>query len=123
MRRRPTAASMPSPETTPIRLEANADAQTLTVGWADGHVSVYPYEGLKRACPCAECRGGHGAMAEPVDPIVFRLPSLMTYEIKRLEPAGHYALRIVWGDGHSSGLFRWEVLRGYCPSEAAPEAG
>ena len=107
---------------TPIRLEADADAQTLTVGWADGHTSVYSYEGLKRACPCAECRGGHGAMAEPVDPFVFQVPSLMTYEIKELEPAGHYALRIVWGDGHSSGLFRWEVLRSYCPCDACATA-
>ena len=95
----------------PTRLQADAAAQTLTVGWADGRVSVYSYEGLRRACPCAECRGGHGNMAEPVDPVVFDLPSLMTYDIKELRPAGHYALQIVWGDGHSSGLFRWEMLR------------
>ena len=81
----------------PTRLSADADAQHLTVGWADGHVSVYSYEGLKRACPCAECRGGHGAMADPVDPFVFHVPSLMTYEIKELRPAGNYALQIAGG--------------------------
>ena len=104
--------------TRPVRLAADAAAQALTVEWADGHVSVYSYEGLRRACPCAECRGGHANMAEPVDPVVFHLPSLMTYEIEELRPAGHYALQIVWGDGHGSGLFRWEALRGYCPCEA-----
>lgn len=102
-----------NPAFQPVRLEASAEDQTLTVGWADGHVSTYSYEGLRRACPCAECRGGHAGMAEPVDPIVFELPSLMTYEIEELRPAGHYALQITWGDGHNSGLFRWETLRGY----------
>ena len=99
----------------PVRLAADRDAQALTVEWADGHVSVYSYEGLRRACPCAECRGGHGAMSEPVDPVVFHLPGLMSYDIEELRPAGHYALQIVWDDGHASGLWRWDALRGLCP--------
>ena len=109
-----------APSSTPTRLAADQEAQALTVEWADGRVSTYSYEGLRRACPCAECRGGHGRMAEPVDPVVFRLPSLMTYRVKELRPAGHYALQIVWGDGHGSGLFRWETLRAYDPDGAEP---
>ncbi|MEM0962868.1 MAG: DUF971 domain-containing protein [Bacteroidota bacterium] len=104
---------MSSDHTTPVQLAADQGRQHLSVTWADGHVSVFSYEGLRRACPCATCRGGHGKMSEPIDPVVFDLPALMTYEVKELRPAGHYALRIVWGDGHDSGLFRWEVLRGY----------
>ncbi len=106
---------MPGPieSTRPVRLAASAADQSLTIEWADGRVSELSYEGLRRACPCAECRGGHANMAEPIDPVVFRLPSLMTYEVKELRPAGHYALQIVWGDGHGSGLFRWETLRHY----------
>ena len=102
-------------ETRPTRLEASTPEQTLTVAWADGHLSVYSYEGLRRACPCAECRGGHGSMSAPVDPVVFHLPGLMTHEIRELRPAGHYALQIVWADGHSSGLWRWDALRALCP--------
>ncbi|MGB3541593.1 MAG: DUF971 domain-containing protein [Rubrivirga sp.] len=105
--------TLSGPSNRPVRLQADASAQSLTVGWADGATSTFSYEGLRRACPCAECRGGHGKMAEPVDPVVFSIPSLMTYEIKELRPSGHYALQIVWGDGHDSGLFRWELLRGY----------
>lgn len=97
----------------PVRLSADHEAQTLTVGWADGHESTFSYEGLRRACPCAECRGGHAAMSEPVDPVVFELPSLMTYTVRELRPAGHYALQIVWDDGHEAGLYRWEALRAY----------
>lgn len=109
--------------TRPVRIGASSEDQELTVEWADGHTSVYSYEGLRRACPCAECRGGHGNMSTPVDPIVFHLPSLMTYGIKELKPAGHYALQIVWEDGHASGLWRWDVLRGLCPcAECSPVA-
>ena len=99
----------------PIRLAASQPEQALTVEWSDGHASSYSYEGLRRACPCAECRGGHAAMAEPVDPVVFHLPGLMTHEIRELRPAGHYALQIVWADGHASGLWRWDALRALCP--------
>ena len=101
--------------TKPLSLAASQPEQALTVEWSDGHASLYSYEGLRRACPCAECRGGHAAMAEPVDPIVFHLPGLMTHEIRELRPAGHYALQIVWADGHSSGLWRWDALRALCP--------
>lgn len=99
----------------PVRLGASHADQALTVEWGDGHTSVYSYEGLRRACPCVECRGGHGKMAEPVDPVVFHLPGLMTHDVTELRPAGHYALQIVWDDGHASGLWRWGALRGLCP--------
>ena len=29
----------------------------------------------------------------------------------RMEGIGSYAVRLVWNDGHSSGLFTWETLR------------
>jgi DUF971 family protein len=101
----------------PARLASSADLQELSVTWADGHVSTYSFEGLKRACPCVECRGGHSNTAAPIDPFVFHVPSLMTYVLKQVEPAGNYAVRFHWGDGHSAGLYRWETLRGYCPCE------
>ena len=105
----------------PARIEADDEAQTLTIGWQDGTASVLSYEGLRQACPCAECRGGHGADAEPVDPVVFTLPALMRYEIQLLRPAGHYALQIVWTDGHGAGLWRWELLKRY--GELAADGG
>lgn len=102
---------MPDPRSTPTQVAVDHGAQELTIAWADGHTSVYSYEGLRRACPCAVCRGGHGQMAEPVDPEVWDLPSLQTYEIKEVRPAGNYAIQLVWGDGHSQGIWSWEFLR------------
>jgi DUF971 family protein len=31
--------------------------------------------------------------------------------IVRLEPVGNYAVRVVFDDGHDTGLFVWEYLR------------
>jgi DUF971 family protein len=28
-----------------------------------------------------------------------------------MEPVGHYAVRIIFGDGHDSGLYTWSYLR------------
>lgn len=102
---------MTDARTTPTQIAADQARQELTIAWADGHTSVYSYEGLRRACPCVTCRGGHGQMAEPVDPDVWDLPSLQTYEIEKLRPTGNYAVQIVWGDGHAEGLWSWTYLR------------
>jgi DUF971 family protein len=34
-----------------------------------------------------------------------------TVSIVRLEPVGNYAMRIVFDDGHDTGLFVWDYLR------------
>ena len=36
-----------------------------------------------------------------------------------VEPVGTYAIRISWSDGHSSGIYSWDHLRGHlCPCVA-----
>src|SRR5690625_7448290 len=60
----------------PHRITVERDPQTLTLDWSDGHRTVYPLDGLRRACPCATCRG-HENMHELPDPEIFDVPSLM----------------------------------------------
>ena len=31
-------------------------------------------------------------------------------KLEGMEPIGNYAIRLVWNDGHSSGLYTWETL-------------
>lgn len=107
--------------TTPQRVTLDSKAQTLTIDWADGHRSVFPLDGLRRACPCVACQGGHAAMGALPDPEVFVVPSLMTWRDVRVEPVGRYALRLVWDDGHDKGIYSWERLRAMCPAERRPE--
>ncbi len=98
-------------------ISVSTEAQTLTIEWADGHTSVYALEGLRTACPCVECAGGHEFMGLPADPRVFEKKPTRTWTITELREMGHYAMQIVWGDGHDSGIYRWEYLRDLCPCQ------
>jgi DUF971 family protein len=95
---------------------SNAD-QTLTIVWGDDHRSVFPLEGLRRACPCVVCAGGHEFMSQPVNPAIFKQPPTQNWTITDLKEMGNYAVQIVWGDGHDTGIYRWESLRSMCPCE------
>ena len=41
----------------PTSYELDEAAGLLSLSWSDGHESVYAYETLRRACPCALCAG------------------------------------------------------------------
>ncbi len=92
-------------------------AQSFTIDWQDGHVSIYPLDGLRRACPCAGCQGGHENMGGLPEPELFLVPALMQWNDVRIEQVGHYALRFTWDDGHNAGIYTWRRLRDMCPKE------
>lgn len=88
----------------------------LEILWQDDHLSRYPLHGLRKACPCAVCKGGHAHMHTPTNPAVFFEPKpLVPIEIISATPNGTYAIQFQWNDGHNSGLYRWELLRSLCP--------
>lgn len=91
--------------------------QILTIEWADGHRSVYGLEGLRLACPCVECAGGHAQMGRPANPAVFDIPPGKTWSISNVQEVGNYAMQIFWADGHDSGIYQWQYLRDLCPCE------
>lgn len=97
---------------TAARVALDTTAQTLTIAWADGHTSVFPLDGLRRACPCAQCRGHGGTRPGPE---VFDEPPEQTWTDVQAEAVGSYALRLRWDDGHNTGLYRWTRLRALCP--------
>ncbi|MBL8096019.1 MAG: DUF971 domain-containing protein [Anaerolineales bacterium] len=88
--------------------------QRLVIQWADGATSDYALNVLREACPCADCRGGHANMGKPPDIdnlLLIPLARVKSYDVSKLEPVGHYALRPTWGDGHDAGIFTWPYLR------------
>jgi DUF971 family protein len=103
------------------RILVDTEAQTLAISWADGHETVYPLDGLRRACPCASCVG-HENMGRMPDPVIFDLPALMRWERLKLEPVGNYAVRFAWDDGHNTGIYTWERLRVMCPCDECRKA-
>jgi len=103
----------------PTGITANKKTKEFTVTWNDNHTSVYPFELLRAACPCASCRGGHENMKSEPDADVFskKLGDSPSTRISNVVAVGSYALTIVWEDGHDYGIFNWHYLRALCPCE------
>ncbi len=101
----------------PSKISASRSKGTLIIEWEDGHHSEYPLAGLRAACPCAECRGGHEGMGKGGSPDMLEIPLVPTgsIELESMEGVGNYALQLVWKDGHSYGIYTWEYLRQLCP--------
>lgn len=101
----------------PRSVEASKSRQELVIAWEDGGVSRYPLAGLRQACPCAECRGGHEGMSTALGPEVLREPvsAGRSAELVSLDAVGNYAILPVWADGHRFGIYTWEYLRRLAP--------
>lgn len=89
-------------------------SQVVKITWADGHESSYALEHLRKNCPCASCRGTHEAQNAPPQPNPFPMfkPAL---RLKNAEPVGRYAVRLLWNDGHDTGIYSFQHLRDICP--------
>jgi DUF971 family protein len=101
----------------PTNITANKSKREFSIRWDDGHESVYSFELLRAACPCAQCRGGHENMRAEPDAAVFEqhLGDLPATRISNVKAVGSYALTIVWEDGHDYGIYNWHYLRALCP--------
>jgi DUF971 family protein len=96
---------------------AIAKSKGVTIDWRDGHRSEYELKYLRENCPCASCTGAHGGpslkdRAATADPFQMYKPAA---KISAVEPVGNYAIRLVWNDGHSTGIYTYEHLRLICP--------
>jgi DUF971 family protein len=84
--------------------------QELAIKWDDGTESFIPFEKLRRACPCAGCKGEVDVMGNlyknPEAPL-----SANAFQFVRLEPVGGYGIQPVWADGHATGIYSFEYLR------------
>ena len=87
----------------PSELRLNAARDVLTVAFDDGAQYALAAEYLRVESPSAEVRG-HG----PGQKII--VTGAQDVRIDRLEPIGNYAVRIIFDDGHDTGLYSWDYL-------------
>ena len=88
----------------PTELRLDKDKRVLSVSFDDGTSYALPAELLRVLSPSAEVQGHSEAQRVTV-------AGKKNVGIVRLEPVGNYAVRIVFDDGHDTGLFVWEYLR------------
>lgn len=87
----------------PVEVLVHQKARTLELVYEDGARAVLPFEFLRVLSPSAEVQGH--SPSEAVLQVGCRDVSL-----KGVEPVGQYALRLIFDDGHDSGLYSWDYL-------------
>ncbi len=87
----------------PVELKLRKASGVLEIEFDDGFSAALTAEFLRVHSPSAEVTGhaaGEGVLVTGKELV----------GIERIEPVGRYAVRIVFDDGHDSGLFTWRVL-------------
>ncbi len=88
----------------------------LALRWSDGVESYLPLTMLRRRCPCAAC-GGEPDLLNPAVRST-KTPEPSGFVLSAVRPLGNYALQLVWGDSHSSGIYSFDYLRRLASEEA-----
>ncbi|MDH3337254.1 MAG: DUF971 domain-containing protein [Gammaproteobacteria bacterium] len=89
------------PTPTEIRLRKNS--RMLVVAFNDGSEFSFSFEYLRVHSPSADVVG-HGPGQETLQ------TGKEGVVITSIDPIGHYAVRLVFDDGHNTGLYSWTYL-------------
>ena len=90
----------------PTRLALIPDRQ-LVIDWDDGLRRVYSVDELRANCPCATCQAQRSDRTSSS-----RQPTIEPdLTIRHMDPVGNYAYRILFSDGHETGIYTLELLR------------
>ncbi len=84
---------------TPNEIKLHSKSRLLSIGFSDGSQFELPCEYLRVFSPAAEVK----ALGQPVT-------GKENVNIDSIEPQGHYAIRLIFDDGHDTGIYAWETL-------------
>ncbi len=91
-------------------VDIQAIGQDLAIKWEDGTEDYITWEKLRRACPCAGCKGERDIMGN-----LYKGPeqalTAQAFQLRTLNFVGTYAIQPVWADGHATGLYSFEYLK------------
>jgi len=97
------AAAPGSAKVWPTELRLSKDKRTLTVSFDDGARFDLPAEYLRVVSPSAEVQGHSPDQRQTV-------PGKKNVCVMEIHPTGNYAVRLVFDDLHSTGIFSWDYL-------------
>lgn len=105
----PRYAGPPAAQGTPqpVEIRLKRRSRRLDVRFADGTEGSLTAEYLRVHSPSAEVKGhsaGEGILVTGKENV----------GIERVEPVGRYAVRLVFDDGHNTGLYTWPILYELC---------
>lgn len=90
----------------PVEINLHQKSKQLEVSFDDGSRFHFPCEFLRVFSPSAEVRG-HGPGQEVLQ------VGKEEVNIDGIEPVGNYAIKLIFSDGHDSGIYSWDLLYNY----------
>jgi DUF971 family protein len=99
-----TSHLTPSGDSPPTEIRLRRRSRVVEVAFADGARYALSFEYLRAHSPSAEVQG-HGPGQD-----VLQIAK-ENVAVLRVEPVGQYAVRLVFDDGHDTGLYTWQYLR------------
>ncbi|NND68864.1 MAG: DUF971 domain-containing protein [Halioglobus sp.] len=96
----------------PSAINLRKKSKTLELEYPGGESYSLPCEYLRVYSPSAEVMG-HGPGQEVLQ------TGKMHVAITDIKPVGHYALQLVFDDGHDTGLYSWDYLYELCVEQEA----
>jgi DUF971 family protein len=96
-------------------IDISIDRQhSLTVVYDDGVTASFALGELRRACPCAACKGAREQGRDPYSP----RPGTNGPWIIDADLVGAWGVSIRWDDGHDTGIYSWDTLRRWYDGES-----
>ncbi len=84
----------------------------VKITWEDNTISEISFTDLRQACKCAYC------VDEITNKPLLRPENIpQNISIEEINYLGHYAVSIVWSDGHSSSIYPWDYLKTSFPPQ------
>lgn len=94
-------------KSSPAGVTIDNKRREVIIKWTDDHSSSYTFGYLRANCPCAGCR----QQREQEGKDSLHLIEDDNLELEGAEAIGGYAIRFRWSDGHSAGIYSWELLK------------
>jgi DUF971 family protein len=92
-----------NPAPMPVQITLRSRSRLLHVAFDDGEAFDLPFEYLRVHSPSAEVQGHAPGQAVLVT-------GKAQVGVLRVEPVGQYAVKLVFDDGHDTGLYTWKYL-------------
>jgi len=103
---------MTAEEIWPTELRLHKDRKSLTIAFDSGESHTLAAEYLRVKSPSAEVQGHAPEERKTV-------PGKRDVAIMEVQPIGNYAVRLVFDDMHSTGIYSWDYFRDLGRNRAA----
>jgi len=91
-------------ESVPIEIKLRKKSKLLSVQYSNNEILEFSFEFLRVHSPSAEVKG-HGP-----DQGVLQINKKKVL-IKSIKPVGNYGIKLIFDDGHDTGIFTWRYLQ------------